>query len=133
MSDNNVTIIGNLTRDVELRFTPSGQAVASFGLAQTPRKRNAAGEWEDGDPMFFDVTAWRDLGENIAESLAKGSRVIVSGRLQYRSWENDEGDKRSKVEVVADDIGPSLRWATAEVTKVSKDRSSGQSYDGSSF
>lgn len=117
MSDNNVTIIGNITRDPELRFIPSGQAVASFGIAQTPRKRNASGEWVDGDPMFFDVSAWGGLGENIAESLTKGSRVIVSGRLQYRSWENDQGEKRSKIEIVADEIGPSLRWATAEVTK----------------
>lgn len=114
---NNVTIVGTLTRDPELRFTPSGQGVASFGLAVNRRWQNKqTNEWEE-TASFFDVVAWGTLGENVAESLTKGARVVVTGRLDQRSWETDSGDKRSKVEIVADEIGPSLRWATAEVSK----------------
>ena len=115
--DNSVTITGNATREPELRFTPSGQAVASFGMAVNRRWQNRqTQEWEES-VSFFDVTAWAQLAENAAESVAKGTRVTVTGRLDQRSWENQEGEKRSKVEVVADDVAVSLRWATAEVTR----------------
>lgn len=114
---NTVTLVGNATREPELRFTNSGQAVASFGLAFNKRRRNERGEWEDGDPAFFDITCWGQLAENVAESVAKGTRVIVTGRLDQRSWETQDGDKRSKVEVVADEVAPSLRWATAQVVR----------------
>ena len=114
---NSVTLVGNITRDPELRFTPSGQATASFGLAVNRRWQNRqTQEWEEAT-SFFDVVCWREQAENASESLTRGSRVIVTGRLEQRSWETPEGDKRSKVEVIADEIGPSLRWATATVTK----------------
>jgi single-strand DNA-binding protein len=117
MPDNTVTVIGNITREPELRFTPSGQAIASFGLAVNRRWQNkSTQEWEEA-VSFFDVVAWAKLGENAAESLSKGSRVMVTGRLEQRSWETDQGDKRSKVEIVADDIGASMKWATVEVTR----------------
>ncbi|MBV8980472.1 MAG: single-stranded DNA-binding protein [Acidimicrobiia bacterium] len=117
MSDNTITLAGNVTRDPELRFTGSGQAKATFGLAVNRRWQNRqTQEWEEST-SFFDVVAWGDQGENIAESLAKGARVVVTGRLEQRSWETDEGEKRSKIEVVADEVGPSLRWATAVVQK----------------
>ena len=108
--DNNVIIVGNVTRDPELRFTPSGAAVANFGLAWNRKGR-------DGEDVtsFFDVTAWNQMAENIGESVTKGMRVVVYGRLDQRSWETQDGDKRSKVEIVADEVAPSLRWATAEV------------------
>jgi single-strand DNA-binding protein len=114
---NTVELIGNITRDPELRFTPSGAAVANFGLAVNRRWRNQqTNEWEE-QVSFFDIVCWRELAENVAESLSKGSRIMVSGRLDQRSWETDQGEKRSKVEVVADEVGPSLRWATAQVTR----------------
>ena len=114
---NTVTVVGNITRDPELRFTPSGQATASFGLAVNRRWMNRqTQEWEEAT-SFFDVVCWQQMAENASESLAKGSRIIVTGRLDQRSWENNEGEKRSKIEIVADEIGPSLRWATAEVKK----------------
>ena len=114
---NVVTLVGNITRDPELRFTNTGQATASFGLAVNRRWQNRqTQEWEEAT-SFFDVVCWREMAENAAESLARGSRVIVTGRLEQRSWETAEGDKRSKVEVVADELGPSLRWATAQVVK----------------
>jgi single-strand DNA-binding protein len=117
MAGNTVELVGNLTRDPELRFTPSGAPVANFGLAVNRRWRNQqSNEWEE-QTSFFDVVAWRDLAENVAESLQRGTRVIVVGRLEQRSWETQEGEKRSKVEVIADEIGPSLRWATAQVVK----------------
>jgi single-strand DNA-binding protein len=117
MPGNNVTLIGNITRDPELRFTPSGQATATFGLAVNRRWQNRqTNDWEEAT-SFFDVVCWREMAENASESLTRGSRVIVTGRLEQRSWESQEGDKRSKIEVVADEIGPSLRWATAEVRK----------------
>jgi len=114
---NSVTLVGNITRDPELRFTPSGQATASFGLAvnriwndrQTNERKEAV--------SFFDVVCWREMAENVSESLTKGARVVVTGRLEQRSWDSPDGDRRSKIEVVADEIGPSLRWATAEVRK----------------
>jgi single-strand DNA-binding protein len=114
--DNSVTVVGNVTRDPELRFTPSGAAVATFGLAWNRRSTNARGETEE-QVSFFDVTCWRQLAENVAESLTKGSRVVVYGRLEQRSWETNDGEKRSKVEIIADDVAPSLRWATAQVTR----------------
>jgi single-strand DNA-binding protein len=114
---NSVTLVGNITRDPELRFTPSGQATASFGLAVNRRWQNRqTQEWEEAT-SFFDVVCWREQAENASESLTRGSRVIVTGRLEQRSWETPEGEKRSKIEVIADEIGPSLRWATATVTK----------------
>jgi single-strand DNA-binding protein len=126
--NNNVTITGNATREPELRFTPSGQAVASFGVAVNRRWQNRqTQEWEEA-VSFFDITAWAQLAENIAESVAKGTRVTITGRLDQRSWETPEGDKRSKVEIVADDVAVSLRWATAEVTR--NERSDGDSGGG---
>lgn len=116
---NTVTITGNLVSSPELRFTPAGQAVATFGLAVNRRWKNKRDEWEEA-VSFFDVVAWKELAENVAQSLTKGTRVIVTGRLDQRTWETDSGDKRSKVEVVADEIGPSLRWANAEVTRVER-------------
>jgi len=117
MSGNAVTLIGNLTRDPELRYTPSGAAQCSFGLAVNRRWQNRqTNEWEEAT-SFFNVVAWRELAENIGECFTKGMRVIVSGRLEQRSWETQEGEKRSVVEVVADEVGPSIRWATVEVTK----------------
>ncbi len=125
---NSITLVGNVTRDPELRFTPSGQANARFGLAVNRRWQDrASGEWQEAT-SFFDVVCWREMAENASESLSKGSRVIVSGRLEQRSWEQ-EGQKRSAVEVIADEIGPSLRWATAEVRK--NDRKSGGDFGGS--
>ena len=117
---NTVTIVGNLTRDPELRYTPSGQANASFGVAVNRRWQNRqTNEWEER-VSFFNVVCWREMADNVAESLAKGARVVVTGRLEQRSWETDNGEKRSVVEVVADEIGPSLRWATADVTKTER-------------
>jgi len=114
---NSITIVGNLTRDPELRFTQTGQAKATLGVAVSRRWQNRqTQEWEEAT-SFFDVVCWREQAENASESLARGSRVIVTGRLEQRSWETPDGDKRSKVEVVADEIGPSLRWATASITK----------------
>ena len=117
MADNTVTVIGNVTRDPELRFTPSGQAIATFGLAVNRRWQNRqTQEWEE-QVSFFDVTCWAQLGQNVADTLVKGSRAIITGRLEQRSWETDQGDKRSKVEIIADEVGPSLRWATADITR----------------
>jgi single-strand DNA-binding protein len=120
MADNTVTVIGNVTRDPELRFIASGQANCSLGLAVNRRWQNRqTQEWEE-KVSFFNVVAWGELGENVAESIAKGNRVIVTGRLEQRSWETDNGDKRSVVEIVADEIAPSLRWATAQVTRTER-------------
>ena len=114
---NSVTLVGNITRDPELRFTPTGQATATFGLAVNRRWQNRqTQEWEEAT-SFFDVVCWREMAENASESLSRGARVIVTGRLEQRSWESAEGEKRSKIEVVADEIGPSLRWASAQITK----------------
>ena len=122
--DTTITIIGNLTDDPELRFTPSGAAVAKFRVASTPRFLDRqSGEWKDGEPLFLACTAWRQAAENVAESLQRGTRVIVSGRLRQRSYETKEGEKRTVYELEVDEIGPSLRYATAKVQKMS--RSSG--------
>jgi single-strand DNA-binding protein len=115
--DNTVTLVGNITRDPELRFTPSGQANATFGLAVNRVWTNRQTNEREERVSFFNVVAWRELADNCAESLSKGMRVIVTGRLEQRSWETDQGEKRSVVEIVADEIGPSLRWATAKVDR----------------
>jgi len=117
MADNTVTIVGNVTRDPEIRYTPSGAAKASFGIAVSRRWQNRqTNEWEE-QTSFFNVVAWREMAENIAESIGKGTRVVVTGRLEQRTWETENGEKRSVVEVVADEVAPSLRWATATVTR----------------
>ncbi len=117
MADNSVTLVGNVTRDPELRFVASGQANCSFGLAVNRRWQNRqTQEWEEAT-SFFNVVCWREMAENVAESIVKGTRIVVTGRLEQRSWETDQGEKRSVVEVVADEIGPSLRWATAQVAR----------------
>jgi|SRR5579862_7463445 single-strand DNA-binding protein len=117
---NSITISGNITRDPEMRYTPSGVSKVTFGVAVNRSWRNQnSQEWEE-QTSFFNVVAWRQLAENVGASLAKGSRVIVSGRLEQRSWETDQGEKRSIVEIVADDIAASLRFATAEVHKVER-------------
>lgn len=123
MADSTVTIVGNITRDPELRFTAGGKGIASFGVAVN-RRWQQNGEWQE-KVSFFNVTAWDTLGENIAASLTKGTRVIVTGRLEQREYETKEGEKRNVVEIVADEIGPSLRWARAEVERISRDGSSG--------
>ena len=116
-----VTIVGNLTADPELRFTPSGAAVASFTVASTPRVLDkATNEWKDGDSLFMRCSVWRQYAENVAESLTKGARVIVTGRLKQRSYETREGEKRTVVEMEVDDIGPALRYATAKVNRISR-------------
>lgn len=119
MSDTTVSLVGNTTRDAEVRYTQSGQAVADFGMAVSNRVKNQAGEWEDGPGQFYDVTVWGTTAENFAESCPKGTRVMVIGRLQFDTWEKD-GEKRSKVKIVADHVGPELRWATADVTRAAK-------------
>ena len=119
MADNTVTLVGNVTEDPELRFTPSGQAVANFTVAVNRRyKQND--KWEDKLDGFFRCSCWRDLAENAAESLRKGTRVVVVGRLQQRSWEDAEGNKRSAVEIQVDEVAPSLRWATASIQKTQR-------------
>ena len=126
-----ITVVGNLTDDPELRFTPSGAAVAKFRVASTPRTLDrATGEWKDGEPLFLSCNVWRQAAENVAESLQRGARVIVSGRLRQRSYETREGEKRTVIELEVDEIGPSLRYATAKVQKMS--RSSGGGFGSSS-
>ncbi|MBK9739066.1 MAG: single-stranded DNA-binding protein [Actinobacteria bacterium] len=116
-----ITVVGNLTSDPELRFTPSGAAVASFTVASTPRMLDkATNEWKDGDAVFMRCSVWRQYAENVAESLAKGSRVIVTGRLRQRSYETREGEKRTVMEMEVDEVGPALRYATAKVNKVQR-------------
>jgi single-strand DNA-binding protein len=122
-SENQVTVVGNLTEDPELRYTPNGAAVATLRVAVNRRIPDGSGGWKDAETSFFRVNVWRSLAENAAESLTRGSRVVVVGRLRSRSWENQEGETRSAVEIEADELGPSLRWATAKVEKQS--RSSG--------
>jgi single-strand DNA-binding protein len=128
--DNTVTIVGNITRDPELRFTPSGQATASFGVAvnrvwtdrQTQERKEAT--------SFFDIVCWGQLAENAAQSLSRGTRVVVSGRLDQRSWENQEGEKRTKIEITADEVSPSLKWATVQITKNERRSPETSSTDG---
>src|SRR5437016_9907268 len=124
--DTQSTIAGNLVDDPELRFTPSGQPVAKFRVASTPRFRdNQTGEWKDGDALFLRCNVWRQAAENVAESLTRGMRVMVSGRLRQRSFETREGEKRTVVELEVDEVGPSLRYATAKVNKVNRGGGSG--------
>ncbi len=124
--DTIITVIGNLTADPELRFTSSGAAVANFTVASTPRTFDrSSGEWKDGEALFLRCNIWRQAAENVAESLTKGSRVIVNGRLKQRSFETREGERRTVVELEVDEIGPSLRYATAKVNKISRSDSGG--------
>ncbi len=116
-----ITVIGNLTNDPELRFTPSGSAVANFTIASTPRTFDRqANEWKDGETLFLRASVWREMAENVAESLTKGMRVIVEGRLKSRSYETKQGEKRTVIELEVDEIGASLRSATAKVTRTSR-------------
>ncbi|TQK29861.1 single-stranded DNA-binding protein [Arthrobacter sp. SLBN-53] len=129
--DTVITVIGNLTADPELRFTPSGAAVANFTVASTPRTFDRqTNEWKDGEALFLRCNIWREAAENVAESLTRGSRVIVSGRLKQRSFETREGEKRTVVELEVDEIGPSLRYATAKVNKASRGGGGGGGFGG---
>jgi single-strand DNA-binding protein len=129
--DTQITIAGNLVEDPELRFTPAGQPVARFRVASTPRFRdNATGEWKDGDSLFLTCNVWRQAAENVAESLTRGMRVIVSGRLRQRSYETKEGEKRTVYEVEVDDVGPSLRNASAKVNRVARSGGGDGGYGG---
>ncbi len=122
MNEPVTTLSGNLTADPELRYTPTGQAMTAFTIAATPRRRDTAtGEWADGETWFVRCTAWRDLGSNIAESLTRGQAVIATGRLRARSWEADDGGKRTAIEMTVDDLGPSLRRAITRVTKATRE------------
>ena len=124
--DVNITVVGNLTDDPELRFTPSGTAVAKFRVASTPRFLDKqTNEWKDGEPLFLQCNIWRQAAENVAESLQRGARVVVTGRLRQRSYETREGEKRTVFELEVDEIGPSLRYATAKVQKMSRSSGSG--------
>lgn len=126
-----ITLIGNLTADPELRFTPSGAPVANFTVASTPRTFDRqSGEWRDGDAMFLNCAVWRQYAENVAESLQKGMRVIVQGRLKSRSYETREGEKRTVFELDVEEIGPALRYATAKVTRTSGGGGGGGGYSG---
>lgn len=127
MADNSITLIGNVTRDPELRHTQGGRVVAGFGLAVN-RRYQANGEWQEST-SFFDIVVWGGLGENTAKTVEKGHRVVVVGRLEQRSWDTDSGERRSKHEVVAEDIGPSLRWAQAKLTKVVHEQAPAESND----
>jgi single-strand DNA-binding protein len=128
-----ITVVGNLTADPELRFTPSGAAVASFTVASTPRTLDrATNEWKDGEALFLRCSIWRQAAENVAESLTRGSRVIVSGRLQQRSYETREGEKRTVIEMQVDEVGPSLRYATAKVNRTQRGSSTGGGFGGGS-
>ena len=118
MADNTVTLIGNLTREPEIRFTNNGRAITTFGLAVS-RRYQVNGEWQE-NTSFFNVVAWGQIGENAAHSLHKGSRVIVAGRLEQRSYETSEGEKRNVFEIIADEVGPSLRWATAQIERTER-------------
>ncbi|BBX12783.1 single-stranded DNA-binding protein [Mycobacterium novum] len=121
IGDTTITVVGNLTADPDLRFTPSGAAVANFTVASTPRIYDRqSGEWKDGDALFLRCNIWREAAENVAESLTRGSRVIVTGRLRQRSFETREGEKRTVYEIEVDEVGPSLRYATAKINKVSR-------------
>jgi single-strand DNA-binding protein len=130
--DTVITVVGNLTADPELRFTPSGAAVASFTIASTPRTfdRNS-NEWKDGDALFLRCSVWRQAAENVAESLQRGMRVVAQGRLKQRSYETREGEKRTVVEMEVDEVGPSLRYATAKVNRTQRGSSSGGGFGAS--
>ncbi len=132
--DTNITLVGNLVDDPELRFTPSGQAVAKFRVASTPRYLDKqTNEWKDGESLFLTCNVWRQAAENVAESLTRGMRVIVQGRLKQRSYETKEGEKRTVFEVEVDEVGPSLRNASAKVTKASRGGAGGGGAGGGGF
>ncbi len=132
MAENTMTIVGNLVEDPELRFTPAGQPVARFRIASTPRYRDSkTGEWKDGDSLFLTCQVWRQVAENVAESLTRGMRVIVTGRLQQRSYETQDGGKRTVYELAVDEVGPSLRSASAKVTKVQRTKPAAAAAGGS--
>lgn len=130
--DTPITVIGNLTQDPELRFTPSGAAVANFTVASTPRYMDRqTNEWKDGETLFMRCSVWRDAAENVAESLTRGARVVVSGRLKSRSWDDKEtGQKRTTMELEVDEVGPSLRYATAKVNKTQRGGGQGGGFGG---
>jgi single-strand DNA-binding protein len=129
--DTTITIIGNLVNDPELRYTPTGQAVATFRVASTPRYMDrTTNEWKDGESLFLSCNVWRQAAENVAESLQRGMRVIVSGRLKQRSYETREGEKRTVYEIEVDDVGPSLRNASAKVNRSNRSSGGGQSGSG---
>jgi single-strand DNA-binding protein len=132
-SDNFTVQVGNLTDDPELRFTQNGTPVANFRLAVNQRVKEADGSWRDGDASFFKVNAWRDLAENVAESLGKGNRAVVLGRLRTRSWETNEGEKRTSTEIDADDVAPSLKWATARPERAERSRNGDRSTERGQF
>jgi single-strand DNA-binding protein len=128
-----ITVVGNLTADPELRFTPSGAAVASFTVASTPRTFDRqTNEWKDGEALFLRCSIWRQAAENVAETLQRGMRVIVQGRLQQRSFETREGEKRTVIEMQVDEVGPSLRYATAKVNRTQRGSSGGGGFGGDS-
>jgi single-strand DNA-binding protein len=128
MADTHVTLSGNLTDDPDLRFTPNGTAVANFRLAVTARIKDGD-NWRDGDTSYFRINVWRQLAEHAADSLTKGDRAVVIGRLKSRSWETPEGDQRSVVEVEADEIAPSLRWATAKPERATNGKGKGGEFN----
>ncbi|MEZ5212126.1 single-stranded DNA-binding protein [Gordonia sp. (in: high G+C Gram-positive bacteria)] len=131
MTDTVITVVGNLTADPELRFTASGAPVANFTVASTPRTFDRqTNEWKDGEALFLRCSIWRDAAENVTESLTKGTRVIVQGKLKQRSYETREGERRTVVELEVDEIGPSLRYATAKVTRTPRGGSSGGNFGG---
>jgi single-strand DNA-binding protein len=132
MADTHVTLTGNLTDDPDLRFTPNGHPVANFRLAVTARIKDGD-SWRDGDTSYFRINVWRQLAEHVAESLAKGDRAVVVGRLKSRSWETPEGDKRSVVEVEADEVAPSLRWAIAKPERATNGKGKGEFNDDAPF
>ena len=129
--DTVITIVGNVTGDPELRFTPSGAAVANFTVASTPRAYDRqSNEWKDGETLFMRCSVWRDAAENVAESLQRGTRVLVTGRLKSRSYETKEGEKRTVIEMEVDEVGPSLRYATAKVARTQRGQGSGGGFGG---
>jgi len=129
--DTPITLVGNIVADPELRFTPSGAAVANFRVASTPRRFNSqTNQWEDGEALFLTCNVWRQAAENVAESLQKGMRVIVTGRLRQRSYETREGEQRTVFEVEVDEVGPALKFATAKVTRASRDGGGGGGFQG---
>jgi single-strand DNA-binding protein len=132
-SDNFTVQVGNLTDDPELRYTQNGTAVTNFRLAVNQRVKEADGSWRDGDASFFKVNVWRDQAENVAESLTKGNRAVVLGRLRTRSWETPEGDKRSSTEIDADEVAPSLKWATARPERAERSRNGERSAERGQF
>ncbi|MCC3278652.1 single-stranded DNA-binding protein [Arthrobacter sp. zg-Y40] len=128
-----ITVVGNLTNDPELRFTPSGSAVANFTIASTPRTFDRqSNEWKDGETLFLRASVWREAAENVAESLTKGTRVVCQGRLKSRSYETKEGEKRTVMELEVDEIGPSLRYASAKVTRTQRSGGGGGGFGGNS-